>query len=126
MRIDSKPGGVVQAKTKLSLCELAHMEDFSFFREQAERCRRQARDSTDPMLQTALGKLADDCTAYAIELEDEEIAANYPDEGWIPIKTQTETEPTWSAIRTILFGMLLTTPGMVALAWMLWKERIGL
>jgi O6-methylguanine-DNA--protein-cysteine methyltransferase len=93
------------------------MEDSSFFREQAERCRRQASDSADPMLQITFGTLADDCTAYADELEDQELDANYPDEAWIPIKPQTET---WSAIRTILFGMLLTTPGTFAVAWMLW------
>ena|ERR1700682_2543361 len=110
---------------KLVASKLAHMEDSSFFREQAERCRRQARESTDPVLHITLETLADDCTTYADELEDEEIATN-PDQDWFVIKTQTGTEPTWSAIQTILFGVLLTTPGMVALAWMLWTERIGL
>jgi hypothetical protein len=127
MRIDSEVRGrCVHGKTKLSLCELAHMEDSSFFREQAERCRRLARDSADPILEITLGTLADDCTAYAGELEDQGIAANYPDDDWFAIKAQTEMEPTWSAIRTILFGMLVTTPGIFALAWMLWKERVGL
>jgi hypothetical protein len=82
-----KRGGVVPGKTKLSLCELAHMEDSSFFREQAEMCRRQARDSADPMLQITLETLAFDCIAYADELD-------YPDDCWFANKTQTETEPT--------------------------------
>jgi transposase len=30
------------------------------------------------------------------------------------------------AIRTILFGMLVTTPGIFALAWMSGKARVGL
>jgi hypothetical protein len=59
-------------------------EASSFFREQAERCRRQARDSADAILQITFGTLADDCTAYADELEDQELATNYPDEGWVP------------------------------------------
>ena len=63
------------------------MEDSSFFREQAEMCRRQARDSADPMLQITLETLAFDCTAYADELD-------YPDDCWFANKTQTETEPT--------------------------------
>ena len=63
------------------------MEDSSFFREQAEMCRRQARDSADPMLQITLETLAFDCTAYADELD-------YPDDYWFANKTQTETEPT--------------------------------
>ena len=62
------------------------MEDSSFFRDQAERCRRQA-ESADPMLQITLETLAFDCTAYADELD-------YPDDYWFANKTQTETEPT--------------------------------
>jgi len=34
--------------------------DKSYFREQVERCRRLARDSTDPVLQVSLRGLADD------------------------------------------------------------------
>jgi hypothetical protein len=33
------------------------------------------------MLRITFGTLADECTAYADELEYDEIAANYPDEG---------------------------------------------
>ncbi len=88
MRIDSKArGALYKAKRSLSLCELAHMEDSSFFREQAEMCRRQARDSADPMLQITLETLAFDCTAYADELD-------CPDDYWFTNKTQRETEPT--------------------------------
>ena len=122
----SAPEVQSQANVKPKLLASWRMEDSSFFREQAERCRRQARDCADPTLLITLGTLADDCTAYADELEDQEIAANYPDDDWFAIKSQTEMEPTWSAIRTILFGMLVTTPGIFALAWMLWKERVGL
>ena len=39
-------------------------------REQAERCRRLARDSTDPTLRDSLLKLADESTARASAQED--------------------------------------------------------
>jgi hypothetical protein len=102
-------------KSKLSLCELAHMEDSSFFREQAERCRRQA-ENADPMLQITLQTLAVDCIAYADELDD-------PDDYWFANRAQTETEttsptkPRWSVIQKILVGILvIMTPGIFVLA----------
>jgi hypothetical protein len=41
------------------------------FREQAERCRRLARDSTDPVLRDSLLRLADEYTAQATPQEDD-------------------------------------------------------
>ena len=91
------------------------MEDSSFFRVQAERCRRQA-ENADPMLQITLETLAVDCIAYADELD-------YPDDYWFANRAQTETEtmpptkPTWSAIQKILIGILvIMTPGIFVLA----------
>ncbi len=49
--------------------------DQSHFREQADRCRRLARDSTDPVLQSSLRRLADDYQMKADELEDDAIWA---------------------------------------------------
>jgi hypothetical protein len=46
----------------------------TFFREQAARAVRLARDSTDPMLQISLRKLAVEYKTRADELEDDEIA----------------------------------------------------
>jgi hypothetical protein len=40
----------------------------SYFKEQADRCRRLARDSTDPVLQVSLCGLADDYQMKADEL----------------------------------------------------------
>ena len=57
-------GALYNGKSKLSPCELAHMEDFLFFKDQAERCRHQAVGA-DPMLQITLETLAIDCIAYA-------------------------------------------------------------
>jgi hypothetical protein len=116
MRIDSEARGrLYNGKSKLSLCELAHMENSSFFRDQAEVCRRQAV-SADPMLQITLETLAIDCTAYADELD-------YPDDYWFANRAQTDTEstsptePTWSAIQKILVGILvIMTPGIFVLA----------
>jgi hypothetical protein len=106
---------VVHGKSKLSLCELAQMEDSSFFRDQAERCRRQA-ENVNPMLQIILETLAVDCIAYADELD-------HPDDYWFANRTQTETEttsptkPRWSAIQKILIGVLvIMTPGIFVLA----------
>jgi hypothetical protein len=107
VRIDSKSaGGVVPGKTKLSLWELAHMEDSSFFREQAEQCHRQARDSADPMLQITLEILAFDCTAYADELD-------YPDDYWFANKTQTETEPTQKSNSPFLGTVVLAAASIL-------------
>lgn len=49
------------------------MEDQSYFREQAHRCRRLARDSLDPVLQVCLRRLADEYQLRADELENDEI-----------------------------------------------------
>ena len=46
-----------------------------YFREQADRCRRLACDSTDPVLKVSLRKLADDYQMKADELENDEISA---------------------------------------------------
>jgi hypothetical protein len=94
---------------KLSLCELAHMEDSSFFRDQAKRCRRQA-ENADPMLQITLETLAVDCIAYADQLD-------YPDEYWFADRAQTETETRWSAIQKMLVVILvIMAPGLFVLA----------
>jgi len=47
----------------------------SFFREQADRCRRLARDSADPVLRVSLRRLADDYQMKADEIENDEILA---------------------------------------------------
>jgi hypothetical protein len=49
--------------------------DQSYFREQADRCRRLARDSTDTVLKVSLRRLADEYQMRADELEDDEISA---------------------------------------------------
>jgi hypothetical protein len=46
----------------------------SYFRDQADCCRRLARDSTDPMLKISLRKIADEYDTRADELLDEEVA----------------------------------------------------
>jgi hypothetical protein len=53
--------------------------DQSYFREQADRCRRLARDSSYPVLQVSLRRLADDYQMKADELEDDEILARRAD-----------------------------------------------
>jgi hypothetical protein len=45
----------------------------SYFREEADRCRRLARDSTDPVLQVSMRRLADDYQMKADELENDKI-----------------------------------------------------
>jgi hypothetical protein len=47
----------------------------SHFREQADRCRRLARESTDGDLQERLRRQADEYQMLADELEREEISA---------------------------------------------------
>ena len=47
----------------------------SYFREQPDRCRRLARDSTDPVLQVSLRRLADEYKMRADEIENDEILA---------------------------------------------------
>jgi hypothetical protein len=54
------------------------MADSSYFREQAERCRRLARDSTDPALQVNLRRLADEYDTHSNEMIDQEIAHELP------------------------------------------------
>ena len=57
------------------LSEAINMEhSSSYFRDQADRCRRLARDSTDRMLKISLRKIADEYDTRADELVDEEIA----------------------------------------------------
>ena len=46
--------------------------DKSYFREQADRCRRLARVSTDIAMQVKLRRLADDYQMRADELEHDE------------------------------------------------------
>jgi hypothetical protein len=41
-----------------------------YLREQAERCRRLARDSTDPALRDGVARLADEYAARAGDLEN--------------------------------------------------------
>jgi hypothetical protein len=102
------------------------MENSSFFREQAEKCLRRARNSPDPILQRALRTLSDDCSAFADELEDQEIASSYSDDNWPVSMTQKTPERTWSAIQLAGFAMVLTMPTIVTLTWMVFKERVGL
>jgi hypothetical protein len=52
------------------------MMDQTYFREQADRCRRLARDSSDPALQVSLRRMADEYQTIADELEDDEISAS--------------------------------------------------
>jgi hypothetical protein len=52
----------------------------SHLREQADRCRRLARDSTDPALQVTLRVLADQYQTLADELEDDAISARRADD----------------------------------------------
>jgi hypothetical protein len=53
--------------------------DESYFWEQAERARRLAHDSTDPVLQASLRRLADEYQMRADELENDEISARSDD-----------------------------------------------
>jgi hypothetical protein len=53
--------------------------DQSYFREQADRCRRLARDSTDTVLKVSLRRLADEYQMRADELENDEISAELAD-----------------------------------------------
>jgi hypothetical protein len=83
---------VVHGKSKLSLCELAHMEDSS------------------------LETLAVDCIAYADGLDhpDDYWFANRTQ---TETETTSPTKPRWSAIQKILIGVLvIMTPGIFVLA----------
>jgi len=53
----------------------------SYFREQADRCRRLGRDSTDPVLRVSLRRLADEYQMKADELENDEIFSKRFDVG---------------------------------------------
>jgi hypothetical protein len=55
------------------LLERSAMEQQSYLREQADRCRRLARDSLDLNLKISLRKLADEYQLRADELENDEI-----------------------------------------------------
>jgi hypothetical protein len=55
--------------------------DQSFLREQAERARRLAHDSTDPVLQANLRRPADDYQMRADELENDEIRLSETTDG---------------------------------------------
>ena len=50
------------------------MENSAYFREQADRTRRLAQDSTDLTLKISLRRLADEYKMRADELQDEEIS----------------------------------------------------
>jgi hypothetical protein len=50
------------------------MDQPFYLREQAERCRRLARDCTDPMLRDSLLTLAEEYTGRASAREDHETA----------------------------------------------------
>jgi hypothetical protein len=50
------------------------MAQLFHFREQAERCRRLARDSSDPSVRDGLLSLADEYTAKADALENDQAA----------------------------------------------------
>jgi hypothetical protein len=50
-----------------------------YLREQAERCRRLARDSTDPSLRDSLVQLADEYAARASGQESEEASDDSKD-----------------------------------------------
>jgi hypothetical protein len=102
------------------------MEDSLFFRERAEECLRRARKSPDPDVRKTLRTLSDDCTAFANELEDQEIASSYSDDAWFVSMTRKASEHTWSAYQLAGFATLLTMPSIVTLAWIVCKERIGL
>ncbi|SDS84788.1 hypothetical protein [Bradyrhizobium canariense] len=47
--------------------------DESDFRQQADRCRRRARDSSDPDLRVALFRMGDELQMMADEIENDEI-----------------------------------------------------
>jgi len=51
------------------------MDDQSYLRKQADRCRRLARQSTDTALHVTLRKMTDDYQMRADELEHDEILA---------------------------------------------------
>lgn len=50
------------------------MENSIYFREQAERCRRLARDTVDPTTKVSLRRMGDEYAMRADEIEDLEIA----------------------------------------------------
>jgi hypothetical protein len=56
------------------LCDDNLKQPFLLSRSRNRSSRRLARDSTDPMLQISLRRLADEYTTRADEREDEEIA----------------------------------------------------
>jgi hypothetical protein len=116
------------------------MEDCAFFREEADRCRSQSRDSSDLMVQATLDILAAGFAEYAEGLEKRKVEAlqpllnqeavgghdanvNLPLED-CPGEDETETVsgPIGSSMRAISFGVLLLTPGVGTLIWTLWNN----
>jgi transcription elongation factor Elf1 len=74
--IDSAVSEAWLAPTEWSACNASGEMDQSYFREQADRCRRLARDSTDPVLMVSLRRLADEHQMRADEIENDEISAS--------------------------------------------------
>jgi hypothetical protein len=74
--IDSAVSEAWLAPTEWSACNASGAMDQSYFREQADRCRRLARDSTDPVLMVSLRRLADEHQMRADEIENDEISAS--------------------------------------------------
>jgi hypothetical protein len=58
------------------MLRVSPMAQSLYLRDQAERCRRLARDSTDPVLRDSLFKLADDYTARASAEENRDTAVS--------------------------------------------------
>src|ERR1700726_767994 len=74
--IDSAVSEAWLAPTEWSACNASGAMDQSYFREQADRCRRLARDSTDPVLMVSLRRLANQHQIRADEIENDEISAS--------------------------------------------------
>ena len=74
--IDSAVSEAWLAPTEWSACNASGAMDQSYFREQADRCRRLARDSTNPVLMVSLRRLADEHQMRADEIENDEISAS--------------------------------------------------
>src|ERR1700736_4653249 len=74
--IDSAVSEAWLAPTEWSACNASGAMDQPYFREQADRCRRLARDSTDPVLMVSLRRLADEHQMRADEIENDEISAS--------------------------------------------------
>jgi hypothetical protein len=66
------------------MAQLFHLREQAEFREQAERCRRLARDSADPALRDSLLRLAEEYAARvdAGENDDPELWQAGSDDRW--------------------------------------------